>query len=104
MTKLNGEGKIIVQLLTAKMDESNQQITKRIDDLIVYNKETADGHKELLHSHCERLRQCEEENVEMRPVKKFYSKLRDYALGLIIFLGGTVILAASYIRHHLTSN
>ena len=102
MTKLNGEGKIIVQLLTTKMEESHKQITKRIDDLIDYNKETANRNKELLHSHCERLRQVEEENVEMRPIKKFYSKIRDYALGLIIFLGGTVIAIAGYLKTHLT--
>jgi len=100
---MNGSAQEVVKLLSEKIDSSTKQTNQRIDDLIVSNKETSNRHKELLHSHCLRLRQCEEENVEMRPVKRFYSKLRDYALGLIIFLGGTVVAVAAYLKTHLTT-
>ena len=104
MSTLNGDSQKVVDLLCQKIDDSQKQTSKRIDDIITSNKEVNDRQQELLHSHCSRIRKMEEDNVEMRPVKKFYCKLRDYALGLIIFLGGTVILAATWIKTHLTNN
>ena len=99
---MNGNSQEVVKLLSEKIDRGNEQLNQRIADLIVSNKEVNDSQQKLLNSHCERIRRLEEDNVEMRPAKKFYNQIKDYALGLIIFLGGTVILAASWIKAHLT--
>ena len=103
MSKLNGDGKKIVDLLCQKIDDSQKQTSKRIDDIIASNNAVNDRQQELLHSHCSRIRKMESENVEMRPVKKFYCRLRDFALGLIVFLGGTVIAVAAYLKAHISS-
>ena len=77
MPKLNGDGKIIVKLLSEKIDNSNKQINQRFDDFKNYQdniiasfnayKETTkqyidekhDSQQKLIDSHCSRIRALE---------------------------------------------
>jgi len=85
MPKLNGDGKIIVKLLSEKIDNSNKQINQRFDDFKNYQdniiasfnayKETTKQYidmrhqeqedelkeqKKLIDSHCPRIRRLED--------------------------------------------
>ena len=54
-----------------------------------------------IDNHCSRLRETEGSIIELQPSKRFYNKIRDFAVGSIIVLGGAVIAMASYIYDKL---
>jgi len=77
MPKLNGDGKIIVKLLSEKIDNSNKQINQRFDDFKNYQDniiasfnayknttkqyidEKHDSQQKLINNHCSRIRRLE---------------------------------------------
>lgn len=94
---MRSETKLILETLNKRFDDMG----KRIDDSISDGKDKHTSQQVALDRHCKTIKKMNEEIIGLRPMKKFYDKMRDFSMGVIILLGGTVISLCVYLKEHL---
>jgi len=91
---MNGDSQKIVELLSQKIDDLRKQLNQRMDDLILTSNQRIDEAKNLIDNHCGRIRKntntLEVIKTELEPIKKFYNRITDFSVGIIIFVGSII--------------
>lgn len=115
---MNNDTKLIVELIKGmgkRLDDMKKEIEgvkssyqygskvskEFFDKACSMQDDKNDEQQKQIDNHCERIRGAEGRIIELQPSKNFYNKIRDFAVGSIIILGGAVIAMASYIYDKL---
>ena len=88
--------KIIIDTLNRRFDD----IQKRLDDSIADGKDKHNAQQKAIDIHSKSIKELNDEIIGLRPMKKFYDKMRDFSMGIIILLGSVVLALAGYIKAH----
>jgi CxxC motif-containing protein len=97
------------------MEQNNNQITemkgdlKNIKDICMRNnewlKEDLKKTKKLLDSHCGRIRNTENDLIEIKtevkPIINFYNKVGQFTIGLCILIGGVIVGGLYFMKDFL---